>query len=116
MKIFGLNIETKKELKEQISQLNYEVGCLEDDLDLANDEYNYLRHQFPFDLYQVVFDLTLKDAQGKYTKTNPYLEHSTITEVTVTEKNYFKLVKRFESSDIFFTKEAAETYLKLVCR
>lgn len=123
MKIFGITIETKKELRaknealtEKNSELIGRMTCLADDLDLANDECNYLRHMFPFDLEQVVFDVALKNVQGRYTKKNPSFEHSTITEVVVTEKNYFSLVKRLKNNDVFFTRDAAIKYLTSVCK
>ncbi len=123
MKIFGINFETKKELRaknEELSKKNSEligrVTCLADDLDLSNDELHYMQCMFPFELEQVVFDVALKNSQGRYTKKNPSFEHSTITEVTVNEKNYFSLVKRLKNNDVFYTKKDAEEYLKSVCK
>ena len=123
MKIFGITIETKKELRaknDELTKKNSELigrmTCLADDLDLANDELHYMQLMFPLELDQVVFDIALKNAQGKYTKKNPSFEHSTITEVTVNEKNYFSLVKRLRNNDVFYTKKDAEEYLKSVCK
>jgi hypothetical protein len=109
MKIFGINFITKKELKEQIADLMCDVEDLIEDLD-------YLRADFPFDLGDVVYDVALKNDKGRYTKTKPSLTHSTITEVVVDEKNYFNLVKRLERNDVFFAYEAAEEYLKSICK
>ncbi len=109
MKIFGIELETKKILKERNAELMIEIEELIDELqDLSNE--------FPFDLGQVVYDVALKNAQGRYTKTKPSREHCTITEVEVNEKNYFSLKKRLENNDVFFEYEDAEQYLDSVCK
>ena len=108
MKIFGINFTTKKELKAINANLMNEVEELLNELDIVNES-------FPFDLGQVVYDVALKNAQGRYTKTKPSIEHCTITEVTVNEKNYFGLVKRLNNNDVFYEREDAEEYLKSVC-
>ena len=109
MKIFGTNFTTKKDLKAT-------VAALEADLESCEDELDYLRETFPFDIGQDVFDVALKNDKGRYTKTKPSLEYSTITAVTVDEKNYFNLVKRFKRNDVFFFYEEAEEYLKSICK
>lgn len=109
MKIFGINFTTKKELREQVADLMSEVEYL-------TEELNYLENTFPFDLGDVVYDVALRNDKGRYTKTDPSLEQSTITEITVDEKNYFSLVKRHERNDIFFTRAAAMEYLKSICK
>ncbi len=101
MNIFGMNFTTKKELK----AINAELM----------DELDRKLEDFPFELGQVVYDVALKNAKGRYTKTHPSFEHSTITEVVVDEKNYFNLVKRLNNSDVFFDRETAETWLKYIC-
>ena len=123
MKIFGINFTTKKELRaendmlcDKNAKLISRVKDLSNALDYANDELHYMQCRFPLELDQVVFDVALKSAQGKYTKKNPSFEHSTITEVVVNEKNYFSLVKRLNNFDVFFTREAAEEHLKSVCK
>ena len=70
---------------------------------------------FPFELGEVVYDLQLRSAAGKYTKTKPSKEQSIINEVVVDEKNYFKLKARYESRDVFRTYEGAEDYLNSIC-
>jgi hypothetical protein len=109
MKIFGINFETKKELKEARS-------ALELDLESCEDELAYMKKTFPFELGQEVYDVALKNAQGRYTKLKPSLEHSTITEVIVDENNYFRLVNRFKRNDVFSSREAAENFLKSICK
>jgi hypothetical protein len=116
MKIFGINFETKKELKHRVSVLELDLDVCEGELEACEDELKHMKQQFPFDLCQVVYDVALKNAQGRYTKTKPSLEHSTITEVTVDEKNYFKLVERLRRNDVFFDRESAESYLKSICK
>lgn len=108
MKIFGINFTTKKDLLKTIS-------VLEEDLDATENELEDMREEFPFFIGQVVYDVALKNAQGRYTRTKPSREHSTITEVEVTEKNYFGLVNRFNRKDVFFDRDTAEAYLDSVC-
>lgn len=109
MKIFGIEFTTKKELRQQNVELMLEIEELIEQLqDLSNE--------FPFDMGQVVYDVALKNAQGRYTKTKPFREHCTITKVEVNEKNYFNLKKRLENNDVFFEYEDAEQYLDSVCK
>lgn len=109
MKIFGIESVTKKELKQRVAALEVENEILYKELDAVATA-------FPFELGQVVYDVALKNAQGRYTKTKPSREHCTITEVEVTEKNYFSLVKRLNNNDVFFYQEDAEAYLDHVCK
>jgi light-regulated signal transduction histidine kinase (bacteriophytochrome) len=109
MKIFGIECTTKKELRQMVSELY-------DELEACEDELNYKLNMFPFDLGQVVYDVALKNNKGRYTKTKPSFEHSTITEVTVDEKNYFSLVNRLRRNDVFFDYDSAEEYLKSICK
>lgn len=98
MRIFGKEFITKKELKEKIASLQYEM--------------KELRAMFPFNIGQTVYDIQLRNANGKYAKKNISLEHSIINEVVVSEKNYFSLVKRYQENDVFVTKIDAETFLR----
>jgi hypothetical protein len=75
-----------------------------------------MEQKFPLDRCQVVYDVGLKNAQGRYTETKPAREHCTITEVEVNEKNYFGLVKRLKNCDVFLSQEDAESYLDSVCK
>lgn len=109
MKIFGINSTSKKDLKKRVEEL--EAECVE-----LYNELNDVSAAFPFDLGQAVYDVALKNAHGQYTKTKPSREHCTITEVEVTEKNYFSLVKRLNNNDVFFLLEDAEAYLDHVCK
>jgi hypothetical protein len=109
MKIFGINFTTKKELKEQVADLLCDVEVLSDELDCMIED-------FPFVMGEVVYDVALKNAKGRYTKTKPSLSHSTITEVVVDEKNYFNLVKRLQRKDVFFEYDEAKEYLESICK
>lgn len=109
MKIFGFEFTTKKELRRTIAAMTTEMEAYEDEL-------AYMSEAFPFVLGQVVYDVTLKNAQGKYTKTKPARTHSTITEVEVDEKNYFKLVERYRRNDVFTEAAEAEEYLESICK
>ena len=79
-------------------------------------ELEEMVEMFPFKLGQTVYDVALKNDKGRYTKANPSIEHSTITEVVVDEKNYFSLVKRLGRNDVFFIIEDAEQYLATICK
>lgn len=115
MKIFGINFETKRFLRNTISDLAMDLDCCEGALEACEDELTHMQQQFPFDLYQIVYDVALKNDKGRYTKTNPSLAYSTITEVVVDEKNYFSLVERFRRNDVFISYKDAEAYLKSIC-
>jgi hypothetical protein len=109
MKIFGINFVTKKDLKNENFELQMSVKELEGELAQIQEKY-------PLDLGQVVYDVALKNAQGRYTKAKPSLEHCTITEVVVDEKNYFKLVKRMANKDVFMSMESAKKHLESICK
>jgi hypothetical protein len=109
MKIFGINFVTKKELKNENFELQMTVKELEGEIALRDEKY-------PLELGETVYDVALKNAQGKYTKTKPSIEHCTVTPVTVDEKNYFKLVARMRNNDVFLSEAAAKTYLESICK
>ena len=115
MNIFGLHITTKKKRLDYIAKHDAEVQELKNEILELSDELYDMVDSFPFYLGQVVYDVALKNAQGRYTKTKPSIEHCTITEVEVNEKNYFSLKKRLENNDVFYEREDAEEYLRSVC-
>lgn len=94
MKIFGITIITKKELKEELAKL---------------------REQFPFDIGQIVYDIQLKNEKGKSTRVKPSRVHSFVSEVVVDTKNYFNLVKRFQQNDVFIDPKKAYAHLDCLC-
>lgn len=116
MKIFGINFITKKELKKQLAEQKETILELRCDLEARTADLKCLREIFPLDIGQTVYDVALRNAKGRYTKTRPSLEHSTITQVVVDEKNYFTLVERLRRKDVFFSDKEAEEYLKTVCK
>ena len=115
MNIFGLTITTKKKQLERIAKHDEEVQELKNMIIELNEELYDMVDAFPFYLGQVVYDVALKNVQGRYTKTKPSREYCTITEVEVNEKNYFSLKKRLENNDVFYDREEAEEYLNSVC-
>jgi hypothetical protein len=97
MKIFGKEFITKKELRVKVNILENEI--------------NEIKNVFPFNIGQTVYDIQLRDENGRYTKENISLEHSLINEVVVNEKNYFGLVERYRNKDVFSDKNAADAFL-----
>ena len=116
MKIFGINLTTKKELRVEIDSLKSQIQNDISDAARLAEKIQDLRICFPFDIGQTVYDIQLKSAKGRYTKTRPSREHSSINEVVVDENNYFGLVTRYRRLDVFIDKQAAEDYLNEICR
>ena len=115
MKIFGINIQTKKELRTRISELeaqNNQVRKYNEDI---VDAYEMLKACYPLDIGATMYDVQLRGEDGKYTKTKASREHSLINEVIVTEANYFTLKKRMLKNDVFFTLDHAKKYLDEIC-
>jgi len=116
MKFLGFNITTKKELKSEISLLVQEKNDLwEERHDLINEVSAY-KHNFPLSIGQIVYDLQLRDAKGRYTKTNPSRTHSKINKIVVNEDNYFELVRRMKLKDVFVNEDTAISYLSVLCK
>ena len=116
MKFFGITRNTKKELEARCAKLEAQLTELEGSYVELADKYYKLVDVFPFVMGQEVYDIALKSAQGRYTTLKPSLEHSTITPVVVSEKNYFKLVTRYMNNDVFNTYEEALEYLQSICK
>lgn len=108
MKIFGINLITKKELKAKNSILEHRVSKLEDII-------KSMRETFPFELGSTVYDVQLRNEKGRYAKKNVSLEHSIINDVVIDTKNYFNLVERYKRNDVFLSREDADVYLKEIC-
>lgn len=96
-----------------------EVTDLKNELMSANvmlsKELAEMQCKYPFEIGQTVYDLQLRSSKGRFTKTKASREHSLINEVVVDKKNYFGLVDRYASNDVFTDKVEAETYLEYVC-
>ena len=101
MKIFGIEFETRRELKKKVTQLAYELCAIQ--------------NVFPLTLGQIVYDVQFRNENGKYTKKNASLEHSLINEVIVDKKNYFGLVDRYNRNDVFLSYDEAKAFLEKVC-
>ena len=108
--------------KKKYMELQQDYNCvvaLKDRLLAQNDELTdtVIKYstKYPFTMGQVVYDVQLRNAQGRYTKTKPSKEHSVINEVIVDAKNYFKLVERFYAEDVFMDRVLAEQHIEKVC-
>lgn len=64
---------------------------------------------------ETVYDITLKDKNGKFTLKRPCLETSTIKAVEVTEGNFFDIIRRIERKDVFHDEERARKHLEKLC-
>lgn len=115
MKIFGKNFMTKKDLKNIIVDLMVENEDLAAENEELMIEISDMLESFPFYIGQPVYDITLRNSKGRWTKTNPSLEHSLINEVVVDEKNYFSIVERYERNDVFLTHAEARAWLESIC-
>lgn len=71
--------------------------------------------KYPLELGQTVYDVQLRSALGRYTKTKAVFEFSSIKEVVVDKKNYFRLVERYAANEVFIDRVEAERYLESVC-
>ena len=114
MKIFGIKIQTKKELKQEVANLQDLLFDADDELDEYEATLGYIATKFPFDLDVEVYEVQLKNKNGKFTSTKPSKEHSVIVPVVVTEKNYFRLAKKYENG-VFLEQDEAEAYLDELC-
>ena len=111
-------ITKKKKICDLEAELE-KMRTFNNELLVANNDMSHeiieMKSKFPFDLGQVVYDVQLRSAKGRFTKIKPSIEHSLINEVIVDKRNYFSLVERYNNRDVFITCEAAETHLKDVC-
>lgn len=115
MKIFGKEFKTRKELKGTIAKLENDVFAAYNECEAVKGELNAMKNAFPFTLGQTVYDVQLRNEQGRYARKNASLEHSLINEVVVNKQNYFSLVERYLRKDVFFDYEAANAFLTDVC-
>lgn len=113
---------SKKALRKKIADLEAQLMDAEGMNDELNERIHYINETlefyqdtFPFELGEVVYDVQLRGANGRYTKTKASKEHSVINEVEVDEKNYFKLVERYRNHDVFLARETALAHLDTVC-
>ena len=113
---------TKKKLKEELAHAEEQLSrgsylyheVMTSYLD-ADKMLKCMKEKFPFELGQTVYQLELRNSKGRFTKTKASREHSTINEVVVDKKNYFTLVDKIASGDVFTTLEDAEKHIAEVC-
>lgn len=105
MRIFGIKVETKKELRMKIQALTEALDATREDLAV----------NFPLYMGATVYDIQLRGDNGKYTKTKASKEHSLINEVVVDTKNYFKLAERYRNYDVFLSYADALARLDEIC-
>ncbi len=115
MKIFGINIATKRELRARISDLEDQNNQIRKYNDEIADAYEMLKAAYPLDIGATMYDVQLRGEDGEYTRTKASRDHSLINEVLVTEANYFKLKKRMLKNDVFFTLDHAKKHLDEIC-
>lgn len=115
MKIFGITIETKKELRAKISKLEKKYEDANHAAETYVTELTEMHGLYPLTIGAIMYDVQLRGEDGKYTRTKASREHSLITEVEVTEANYFKLKKRMLKNEVFFTFDHAKKYLDESC-
>lgn len=115
MKFLWFNVETKKELKARIAELEAQNNKIRKYNEDIADAYELMKTIYPLDIGATMYDVQLRGEDGKYTRTKASREHSLINEVEVTEANYFKLKKRMLKKDVFYTLDQAKKYLDEVC-
>ena len=113
---------TKKKLRNRIAELEAQIidltainGEMLEASEIVADKLIALRNQFPLTIGETVYDLQLRSSKGRFTKKNASKEHSVINEVVVDTKNYFNLVARYNSKDVFTDYTTAEEYMNAVC-
>lgn len=95
--------------------LKRQAAAIEADRNGLISELDTMKKAFPFIIGQVVYDVQLKNAQGRFTKKHPSFEQSSVNAVEVTAANYFKLVARLASKDVFFEEAAATEHIRSLC-
>lgn len=106
---------TKKQLKHQIAVLESDLDAAQNEVEELVDILKKMYQQFPLAMGAIVYDVQLRSATGRFTRTKVSKEHSFINEVTVTEKNYFNLVNRYNNKDVFLSLCEAEEFIDTIC-
>lgn len=106
---------TKKALKIENAQYAEQLKTITlYNAELA-DKVESMLKMYPFNVDDVVYELILKNNKGRFTQTKPSREYSIIEEVTVTKRNYFNLVDRYNEGFVFTALDDAEAQLKSLC-
>ena len=113
---------TKKDLKKKIYELECFIKEQYEQIESSNRKINELTYEldafeetYPLDLGETVYDVQLRNINGRFTKTKPARSKCVINEVEVTIKNYFNLVERYNNKDVFMCYDDACAYLDSVC-
>lgn len=106
---------TKKALKIENAQYAEQLKTITLYNDELADKVESMLNMYPFNVDDVVYELVLKNNKGRFTKTKPSKEYSSIEEVKVTRKNYFNLVDKHNAEFVFTTLNAAEHKLNNIC-
>ena len=104
-----------RELEEELENMRTINNELLVTNNTLSNELIEMKSKYPFEMGQTVYDLQLRSSKGRFTKTKASREHSLINEVVVDKKNYFGLVDRYASKDVFKDRVEAEKYLESVC-
>ena len=107
--------ELDTQLKETVDAYEEYISHRADLFQLAIDQLTSYQTQFPFNLGDIVYDIQLRNNKGRFTKRNPSKEYSVINEVIVDKKNYFNLVERYNTNDVFRNREEAQSYVESIC-
>lgn len=115
MKFLWFNIETKKELRAKNAILEKDLDDAETEVEELVQELAHYKTTFPLTLGDTVYDIQLRNANGRFAKKNASRQHSYYNKVVVTKSNYFSLVDRFLKKDVFTDEAEANKYLDEVC-
>ena len=115
MKFLWFNIETKKELRAKNAILKENLYNADSEVEKLIKELDHYKMTFPLTLGDTVFDIQLRNANGRFAKKNASRQHSYYNKVVVTKSNYFSLVDRFFNNDVFINEAEANKYLDEVC-
>lgn len=105
MRIFGIQFETRRELKAKVQRL---TDCLE-------QEREAIAVDFPIPMGATTYEVKLKGANGRFTTTKASKQHSVINEIIATPQNYFKLREKWFNGTLFLYSEDAHNYLDKMC-
>lgn len=118
LKMEEISIEMAKQVNRITLQLIAAKAAMKEYKKQVEDTFTELEKSkklFKVGVGETVYDITLKDKNGKFTLKRPCLETSTIKAVEVTEGNFFDIIRRIEKKDVFHDKERAKKHLEKLC-
>ena len=101
----------KKQIAELINE-NTELRTINNELADALED---MLSRYPLNIGEEVYELKLKSAKGRFTKTKASLKYSTVETIVVDTRNYFNLVEKLNNNELYVEREAAEVALKSIC-